>query len=111
MPANNASSSKKTTAELEAELAAFDEQGRATEAKRKLEQEERKWRLAQLVEAKKAEEEEAVVEATQKAAAEAMCAGKHKAIETSMEEDRDTTPKKRKTDDEDGAVEQACSAC
>ena len=102
---NNVSGSKKSAAEL-------PEQERAPEAKRKREQEEKKKKLAQLVEAKKAEEEAAAAaEAAQKAAAEAKRVGKCKAVEMAMEEDGELAPKKRKNDDDNEAVERACSAC
>ena len=92
MPANIASSSKRTATELEAELAALEDRERAIEAQRKHEREEKKKKLAELAEAKKVEE--AAAEAARKAAAEKKRAGKQKAIESETDEDGDSVPKK-----------------
>ena len=72
---------------------------------------EKKKKLAELAEAKKAEEA-AVAEATRKAMAEARWAEKQKVVEPASDEDGDSVPKKQKTmQDEDRAIEMACVVC
>ena len=71
---NDPSTSSKTAADLEAELAAMEEE-EVAEARRKQEREEKKKKLAELAEARKAEEAAAAaaaaVEAARKAAKKA----------------------------------------
>ena len=97
MPANKnttpgPSTTKQTAVDLEAELAAMEEE-EAVEAKRRQEREEKKRKLAELAKAKKAEEAiAAAAEAAQKAAegpAEDEGASKRKKVQEEGDEDMD----------------------
>ena len=105
--ATRPSSSKKTAAELEAELAAMEAE-EAAEDRRRQEREEKKKTLAELAEAKKVEEAAAAAAAVRKAARKA---AKRRA-ETQEENVEAPAAKKQKaTDEVDGGEELAREAC
>ena len=118
MPANkNAtpgpSTTKKTVVDLEAELAAMEEE-EAAEAKRRQEREEKKRKLAELTEAKKAEEAiAAAAEAAQKAMASVKKAGKRQA-EGPVEDEGASKRKKTQeqgNEDMDEVARMVCRKC
>ena len=115
MPANkNAmpgpSTPKRMAVELEAKLAAMEEE-EAAKVKRRQEREEKKRELAQLAEAKKAEEAiAAVAEAAWKAAASAKKAGKWKA-EGPAEDEGASKRKKAQEEGNEDMDEVAWVAC
>ena len=102
---NDPSTSSKTAADLEAELAAMEEE-EAAEARRKQEREEKKKKLAELGEARKAEEAAAAAaEAARKAAKKA---AKRRADTQGPDE---ANKKQKSTDEFDGAEELAREGC
>ena len=107
------SAPKRTAAELEAELAAMEEE-EAAEAKRRQEREEKKKELAQLAEAKKAEEAiAAAAEAARKAAASARKAEKRRAEGPAEDEgaSKKTRTQEEGNEDMDEVARVACRKC
>ena len=103
---NDPSTLSKTAADLEAELAAMEEE-EAAEARRKQEREEKKKKLAELAEARKAEEAAAAA-----AAEAARKAAKKTAKRQADTQGPDEVNKKQKSTDEfDGAEELAQEGC
>ena len=105
---NDPSTSSKTAADLEAELAAMEEE-EAAEARRKQEREEKKKKLAELAEARKAEEAAAAAaEAARKAA-------KKTAKRRADTQGPDEANKKQKSTDEfdgaEGLAQEGCRRC
>ena len=118
MPANkNAmpgpSTTKQTAADLEAKLAAMEEE-EAAEAKRRQEREEKKRKLAELAEAKTVEEAiAAVVEVAWKAAASAKKVGKRR-VEGPAEDEgasKKTRTQEEGDEDMDEVAQVACRKC
>ena len=104
---NDPSTSSKTAADLEAELAAMEEE-EVAEAHRKQEREEKKKKLAELAEARKAEEAAAAAAAAEAARKAAKKTAKRRADTQGPDE----ANKKQKSSDEfDGAEELAQEGC
>ena len=118
MPANKntmrgPSTTKQTAADLEAELAAMEEE-EAVEAKRRQEHEEKKRKLAKLAEAKKAEEATtAAVEVAWKAVASVKKVGKRRAEGPAEDEGASKWKNAQEEGDEDmdKVAQVACRKC
>ena len=104
---NDPSTLSKTAADLEAELAAMEEE-EAAETRHKQEREEKKKKLAELAEARKAEEAAAVAAAAEAARKAAKKAAKRRA---DMQGPDEANKKQKSTDEFDGAEELAWEGC
>ena len=110
------SKSKKMVAELEAELAAMEEEEAAETTRKQACKEKKKW-LTELAEAKKVEEAvaAAAAEMAQKATLAAKKAGKWQAEELAGKDEGDEACKRKRTDEDEAEGEElarvACCRC